>query len=82
MSLMSSSRSVPGGVDGLRELDLRLRLPSGVVGERSGEDQQAVERRPQLVRHVRQELGLVLRGERELLRLLLERLAVDVERRK
>ena len=47
----------------------------GVVGEQLRQDQQRVERRAQLVRHVREELGLVLRGERELLRLLLERAA-------
>ena len=46
--------------------------PLLVVGEHLREDQQAVERRAQLVRHVREELGLVLRDERELLRLLLE----------
>jgi hypothetical protein len=40
-----------------------------------GEDEQAVERRAQLVRHVRQELRLVLRRQRELLGLFLERLA-------
>ena len=34
-----------------------------------------VERRAQLVRHVGEELGLVLRGERQLRRLLLERAA-------
>ena len=47
----------------------------GVLRELIREDEQAVERRAQLVRHVREELGLVLRGERELLGLLLERLA-------
>ena len=49
-----------------------VRLPLGVRRELVGQNQQAVERRPQLVRHVREELGLVLRGERELLGLLLE----------
>ena len=33
-----------------------------VVGEQLGQDQQAVQRRAQLVAHVRQELGLVLRA--------------------
>ena len=40
-----------------------------------GENEQAVERRAQLVGHVGEELGLVARGERELLRLAFERLA-------
>ena len=47
----------------------------GVLAQLVGQDQQAVERRAQLVRHVRQELGLVLGGQRELLGLFLERLA-------
>ena len=52
-------------VDGLRELGLAPReVALGVLRELVGEDQQAVERRAQLVRHVREELGLVLRGER------------------
>ena len=46
----------------------------GVLGQLIGEDEQAVERRPQFVAHVRQELGLVLDGERQLLRLLFQRL--------
>ena len=62
----SSARTRPGA---------SVRLPSGVLGQLVGEDQQAVERRAQLVGHVGEELGLVLRGERELRRLLLERLA-------
>ena len=61
-------------MDRLGELLLLGRqVALGVVREHLGEDQQAVERRPQLVRHVGQELGLVLRGQRELLGLLLER---------
>ena len=44
----------------------------GVVLELLGEDQQAVQRRAQLVRHVRDELGLVLRRDRELAGLLLD----------
>ena len=43
-----------------------------VVLELLGQDQQAVERRAQLVGHVRDELGLVLRRDRELLGLLLD----------
>src|SRR5688572_3209193 len=45
-----------------------------VVREELREDEQRVERRAQLVRHVRQELALVPGAERQLLRLLLERL--------
>ena len=63
-------------VDRLRELDLLAgQVAVRVLAQLVGEDQQAVERRAQLVRHVGEELGLVLRGERELLGLLLERLA-------
>ena len=40
-----------------------------------GEDEQAVERRAQFVRHVGQELRLVLRGQGQLLGLLFQRLA-------
>ena len=46
----------------------------GVLGQLVGEDEQAVERRPQFVRHVGQELGLVLGGQRQLLGLLFQRL--------
>src|SRR2546430_17014954 len=46
---------------------------SRVLRELLAENQDAVERCAQLVRHVRQELRLVARGERELRRLLLER---------
>src|SRR5205807_6681746 len=64
----------PRGIDGLRIVDLLRREGGvGVVGEELREDQQAVERRAQLVRHVRQELRLVARAERELLGFLLER---------
>ncbi len=63
-------------VDRVRKLDLLGgQVPVDVVAEQLRQDQQRVERRPQLVRHVREELGLVLRGERELLRLLLQRAA-------
>src|SRR6185369_8081551 len=55
------------GVDGLRELDLaRRQVALRVVRQLLRQDQQAVERRAQLVRHVGQELRLVLRREREL----------------
>ena len=63
-------------VDGLRELHLpRRQVAVAVLAQLVRQDQQAVERRAQLVRHVGQELGLVLGGERELLGLLLQRLA-------
>ena len=45
-----------------------------VVLELLGKDQQAVQRRAQLVRHVRDELRLVLRRDRELAGLLLDQL--------
>ena len=62
-----------GAVDGAGELDLlRREVAVGVVGELLAEDQDAVQRRAQLVRHVGEELGFVLRGQRELRRLLLE----------
>jgi len=61
------------GVDRLGELHLLAgEVLLGVLREHLGQDQQAVERRPQLVRHVGQELALVLRGQRELLGLLLQ----------
>ena len=63
-------------VDGLRELHLLAgEVARRVLGELVREDQQAVERRAQLVRHVGEELGLEARGERQLLGLLFERLA-------
>ena len=46
-----------------------------IVGELLAEDQDRVERRAQLVRHVGQEFRLVLRGERQLGRLFLQRAA-------
>src|SRR4029077_8496402 len=45
---------------------LRRQVALGVVGQLLAEDQDAIERRAQLVRHVGQELGLVLRGQRQL----------------
>src|SRR5262249_47992447 len=48
-------------VDGLRELDLlRGKVLAGVVREQPRQDQQAVQRRAQLVRHVGEELGFRL----------------------
>ena len=49
-----------------------VRLLLGVLREQVGQDEQAVQRGPQLVRHVGEELRLVLRRQRELLGLLLE----------
>src|SRR5690348_15120652 len=67
---------VAGRVDRFRELDLlRPQVALRVLAELVRENEQAVERRAQLVRHVREEFGLVFRRERELLGLLLERLA-------
>ncbi len=61
------------GVDGLGELDLLAASGClGVLGELAREDEHAVERRAQLVRHVGEELRLVLGGQRQLLGLLLE----------
>ena len=65
-----------GAVDGAGELDLlRQQVAVWVVAELLAEDENAVERRAQLVGHVRQEVRLVLRGEREFLGLFLERAA-------
>ena len=76
MSLMSISRSLPDEWIVLANSTcFGVRLPSGLLRQLVGQDQQAVERRAQLVRHVGQELGLVLRGERELLGLFFQRLA-------
>ena len=73
MSLISVSRSDARRVNRLRELDLLAgEVRVRIVGEQLGQDEQRVERRAQLVRHVRQELALVLRRERELARLVLE----------
>ena len=56
-----------GAVNGARELDLLEReIAVGVVRELLTQDQDAVERRAQLVRHVGEELRLVFRRQREL----------------
>ena len=76
MSLMSISRSLPDEWIVLaNSVCLAGEVALGVLAELVGEDEQAVERRAQLVRHVGEELGLVLGGEGELLGLFLERLA-------
>jgi hypothetical protein len=60
-------------VDDAGVLDLSVgHVVVGVLFELLGEDQQAVQRGAQLVRHVGDELGLVLRGDRELADLLLD----------
>ena len=65
-----------GAVNGARELDLLGRqVAVRVVGELLAQDQDRVERRAQLVRHVGQEFRLVLRRERQLRRLFFERAA-------
>ncbi len=61
------------GADHARVLHLALgEVAVRVVLELLGEHEQAVQRRAQLVRHVRDELGLVLRRDGELGRLLLD----------
>ena len=80
ISLMSAEEVVARGVDRLRELHLlRREVPVLVLGQHLRQDEQAVERRAQLVRHVREELGLVLGDELELLRLLLEAAARELD---
>ena len=63
-----------GGVDVARELDLFGRqVAGGIDRELLAQDQDAVQRRAQLVRHVGQELRLVLRGQGKFSRLVLQR---------
>ena len=63
-------------VNGARELHLLAgQVAVGIVGELLAQDEDAVQGRAQLVRHVGQELGLVFRRERELGGLLLDRAA-------
>ena len=76
MSLIRLSRSVPAPwMVRANSTCFGGQVAVRVVGELLAEDQDRVERRAQLVRHVGEELGLVLRGERELGRLFLERAA-------
>ena len=73
---MRFSRSVPAPwIVRANSTCLSVRLPSGFSLELLAEDQDGVERRAQLVRHVGEELRLVLRGEREFGGLFLERAA-------
>ena len=63
-----------GAVDGAGEFDLLGgKIAVRIFGELLAENQDAVERRAQLMRHVGEEFGLVLRGQRKLGRLFLER---------
>ena len=76
MSLIRCSRSEPDEwMLRANSTCLAERLPRCVLGQLLAEDEDRVERRAQLVRHVGQELGLVLRGERQLGGLFLERAA-------
>ena len=63
-----------GAVDAAGELDLLVgEVAVRVVGQELGQDEQAVQRRAQLVAHVGQELGLVPGADRQLLGPLLQR---------
>ena len=74
MSLIRLSRSVPAPwMVRANSTCLRREVALRVVAELLAEDQNAVERRAQLVRHVREELGLVLRGQGQLGGLLFQR---------
>ena len=54
------------GVDVAGKIDLLwLQIAAGILGELLTENEDRVQRRAQLVRHVREELGLILRGQRE-----------------
>ena len=74
MSLIRFKQIAAGAVNRAGELDLAPgKIAIRVVRELLAEDQDAVQRRAQLMRHVCKKLGLVLRGQRELGRLFLER---------
>ena len=71
---------VAGRVDRLGELDLLgVQVAVAVLGQHPRQDQQRVQRRAQLVAHVGQELGLVLRAQGELGGLLLEARAGELD---
>src|ERR1700685_2149024 len=60
-------------VNGARKLDvLACEGPVRIVSQLLAQDQNAVERRPELMRHICQELGFVLGGKSQLLGLPLE----------
>jgi hypothetical protein len=65
---MSISRSFPDDLP-------RHQVAIAVLGKLVGEDEQAIERCAQFVRHVRQEFRFVLRREGKLLGLVLQSLA-------
>jgi hypothetical protein len=57
----------PGRVDDVGVLDLLGgEVAAWILRQQPGQDEQAVQRRAQLVRHVREELRLVLGGQRQL----------------
>ncbi len=61
-------------MNGAREIHLlRCQVAVRILRQLLSQDENAVERSAQFMRHVREELGLVLRGEREFGRLLLHR---------
>ena len=65
-----------GAVDGAGEFDLLVgQVAVGVFGQLLAQNQDAVERRPELVGHVGQEFRLVFRRQRKLGGLFLERAA-------
>ena len=65
-----------GAMNGAGEFHLLGRqVAVGVFGQLLAQDQDLVQRRAQLVRHVGQELGLVFRGQRKLGRLFFQRAA-------
>ena len=65
---------VAGRLDGLGVLDLLVRqVVARIVGEQLGQDQRRIERRPQLVRHVGEEVRFVAAGLLQLPRLELHR---------
>src|SRR5205085_2336814 len=65
-----------GAVDRAGELDLfRRQIAVRVVTELLTQDQDAVQGRAQLMRHIGEELGFILRGQRQLSGLLFERAA-------
>ena len=70
---MSASRSRPDEwMVRAYSICVRDEVLLGVLGEQVAQHHDAVQRRAELVGHVREELGLVFRHERELLRLLFE----------
>ena len=76
MSLIRLSRSVPAPwMVRANSTCLAGQIAVRIFGQLLAEDQDAVERRAQLVRHVGQEFGLVLRGQRQFGRLFLQRAA-------